>query len=203
MPPPRDDEADLLAQDLYQARCQLQEAGRALHDQAGPLLSAAGIHLQLLRLDHPHTAAAVNQALAMLDQAIESVRTLSQNLDPSPAAHMGLERALVELAGQRGAALSYTAASKLPPGPAIAIYETVAALLDRALPKTAPVRISVRGAGRRLAVRLLWKARVLWPRGELAALARRLRPAGFVLDVTTKESTIVSIRYATRRSARR
>jgi len=196
-------EVDLLARDLYQARRQLQDAGRALHDQAGTLLSAAGIQLQLLRVDHPNTAAAVNETLAALDQATESIRVLSRKLDPSPAAHVGLEGALVQLAEQRGATLSYTSAFKPPHGPAAAIYETIVAVLDRALSESAPVRISVRGAGRRLAVRIVWKSRARWPRNQVSALARRLRPSGAVLDVTTKESTIVSIRYGTRSTARR
>jgi signal transduction histidine kinase len=196
-------EADDLARDLYAARLQLQAAGQALHDQAGPLLSAAGIQLQLLRLDHPNTAAAVNETLAVLDEATESLRVLSQNLSPSPAVHVGLDQALTQLAEQRGASLSYTATTKPPPGPAAAIYETVVAALDRAVSESVAARISVRGANNRLAVRVVWKSRAGWPSKEVTALARRLRPAGVVLDVITKESTIVSIRYATRRTARR
>jgi hypothetical protein len=203
MPSSREAEADLLARDLYQTRCQLQETGRALHDQAGPLLSAAGIQLQLLRMDRPETASTVDETLALLDQVTESVRALSQQLDASPASHIGLERALARLAEQHSpaVALSYTATSKLPVIPAIAIYDTIVAALARS--NGAQVRISVRGAADRLAVRIVSKSRVRWPLSEIIALARRLRPAGVILDVVTKESTIVSISYATRRPARR
>jgi len=205
--PQRESEADQLAHDLYQARLQLQQAGLTLHDQAGPLLSAAGIQLQLLSLDHPQTAPAIRETLAALDQATESIRALSQQLNPSPAAHIGLERALAQLALDHAPtiALSYTATSKPPPGPAVAIYETILLMLHRAwqTAPAAPVRVSVRGPGGRLAVRMLWKDSVNYPRSEVAVLARRLRPAGIVLDVITEESTIVSILYATRRSARR
>ena len=201
MPSPRQVEADLLAQDLYDVHCQLQQAGRTLHDQAGPLLSAAGIQLQLLRMDQPATAAIVDETLGMLDQVTESLRALSQTLDPSPASHIGLERALARLAEQHEIEVSYTATSRVPPAAAIAIYDAIVASLGRA--GGAPARLTVRGLGDRLAVRLLWKKRERWPRAEVTALARRLRPAGVTLDVTTKQSTIVSILYATRRSARR
>jgi hypothetical protein len=203
MPSPRQAEADLLARDLHHLRSQLQETGRALHDQAGPLLSAAGIQLQLLRMDRPETAATVDETLGLLDQVTESIRTLSRKLDASPASHVGLERALVQLAEQHSpaVAVSYTATSKLPPVPAVAIYDTIVTALARA--NGAQVRISARGAADRLGIRIVWKGRVRWPRAEVTALARRLRPAGVLLDVITKESTIVSISYATRRSARR
>ncbi len=202
MPSSREAEADLLARDLYQTRRQLQETGRALHDQAGPLLSAAGIQLQLLRMDRPETASTVDETLALLDQVTESVRALSQKLDASPASHIGLERALARLAEQHSpaVALSYTATSKLPAVPAVAIYDTIVAALAHA--NGAQVRISVQGALDRLAVRIVWKGRALWPRAEVTALARRLRPAGVILDVITKGGTIVSISYATRRTAR-
>ncbi|HEY4359426.1 MAG TPA: hypothetical protein VGN17_00560 [Bryobacteraceae bacterium] len=203
MPSAREAEADLLARDLYEARRQLQEAGRALHDQPGPLLSAAGIHLQLLRMDQPGTAATVEEILQLLDQVTDGIRALSQKLDASPASHIGLERALARLAEEHGpgVTISYGAASKLPAAAAVAIYDIIVNALGRAVGK--PVRISVRGSGQRLAVRMQWKGRVRWPRGEVNALARRLRPAGVLLDLATKESTIVSILYATRRSARR
>jgi hypothetical protein len=203
MPSPRETEADVLARELYQAQCQLYETGRALHDRAGPLLSAAGIRLQLLRMDQPDTAETVEETLAMLDQVTESIRALSQKLDGSPASHIGLERALVRLAEERDAPveLSYTAGVSLPAVPAAVVYDTITRALERA--GEAAVRLSVRGAGQRLAVRMVWKGRARWSRGEVTALARRLRPAGVVLDVTTKESTIVSIRYATRSTARR
>jgi signal transduction histidine kinase len=49
-----------------------------------PLLAAAGLQLQLLRMDHPETAAQVNEVLATLESAMDRVRTLSQQLAPSP-----------------------------------------------------------------------------------------------------------------------
>ena len=86
-----------MARELYEARRELRNAGRALHDHAGSLLSAAGFRLQLLRMDFPEAAEAVDEVLVSLDEAMEQVRTLSQALNPSPAAHLGLQGALAQL----------------------------------------------------------------------------------------------------------
>ncbi|MGA3189396.1 MAG: histidine kinase [Bryobacteraceae bacterium] len=62
----------------------LRRAGKTLHDDVAPLLIGAGLQLQLLRMDHPETAARVTEILATLDDAMERVRALSQQLAPSP-----------------------------------------------------------------------------------------------------------------------
>lgn len=64
----------------------LEHAGEVLHDDIGPLLSAAGLRLQLLRMDYPETAERVREVTETLDQAIDRVRELSQDLKPSPFA---------------------------------------------------------------------------------------------------------------------
>ena len=58
-------------------------AGRVLHDDVGPLLSASGLRLQLLKMDFPDASARVDEVLAILDDAMERVRALSQELAPS------------------------------------------------------------------------------------------------------------------------
>src|SRR5580704_12825606 len=92
------DEADELAQELFEAKIRLRGAGRALHDHVGPLLSAAGINLDLLRSDHPSAAASAAQVTQALTEAMERIRDLSRELNPPPAAHLGLKRALTALA---------------------------------------------------------------------------------------------------------
>jgi signal transduction histidine kinase len=62
----------------------LHRAGEILHDDVAPLLVGAGLQLQLLRMDHPDTAAQVNQVLVTLEDAMDRVRKLSQQLAPSP-----------------------------------------------------------------------------------------------------------------------
>ena len=58
----------------------LEHAGKVLHDDIGPLLSGAGLRLQLLRMDYPDTAERVREVTETLDQAIDRVRELSQEL---------------------------------------------------------------------------------------------------------------------------
>ncbi len=63
---------------------QLQLAGRILHDDVAPLLAGAGLQLQILRMDHPETAAQVSEILSTLEDAMDRIRKLSQHLAPSP-----------------------------------------------------------------------------------------------------------------------
>jgi signal transduction histidine kinase len=58
----------------------LERAGKLLHDEIGPLLSAAGLRLQLLKMDFPETAEGVREVTKTLDDAIDRVRALSQEL---------------------------------------------------------------------------------------------------------------------------
>jgi signal transduction histidine kinase len=62
----------------------IELAGKALHDEIGPLLSAAGLRLQLLKMDFPEAADGVREITQTLDEAIDHVRALSQVLKPSP-----------------------------------------------------------------------------------------------------------------------
>jgi signal transduction histidine kinase len=60
----------------------IERAGKALHDDIGPLLSAAGLQLQLIRMDFPETAEQVRVVTETLDRAIDRIRALSQELAP-------------------------------------------------------------------------------------------------------------------------
>jgi signal transduction histidine kinase len=62
----------------------IARAGQTLHDEIGPGLSAAGLRLQLLRMDFPETAERVREITQALDEVIDQVRALSQELKPPP-----------------------------------------------------------------------------------------------------------------------
>jgi len=62
----------------------LRLAGKLLHDEIGPLLSAAGLKLQLLSMDFPETIEHVREVTGTLDEAIDRVRELSRKLSPAP-----------------------------------------------------------------------------------------------------------------------
>jgi signal transduction histidine kinase len=67
-----------------ESAAKLQRAGKLLHDEIGPLLSAAGLRLQLIAMDHPEAAPLVRDVTETLDKAIDSVRALSHELSPAP-----------------------------------------------------------------------------------------------------------------------
>jgi signal transduction histidine kinase len=58
----------------------LDRAGKLLHDDIGPLLSAAGLKLQLIAMDFPDAAPLVRDVTATLDLAIDRVRALSREM---------------------------------------------------------------------------------------------------------------------------
>jgi signal transduction histidine kinase len=62
-----------------------EAAGQTLHDDIGPLLSAAGLHLQLIATDYPQTAKRIDEVFRILDEAMERVRSLSRELAPREA----------------------------------------------------------------------------------------------------------------------
>jgi len=121
-------EADELAALCAQARAELTKAGQAMHDDVGPLLTSAGFRLQLARMDVPEAATAINEALQILDQAMDQVRALSQKLNPSPAHRGGLKHALLQLAELDGTVtVVYSATAKVPVEIAAALYEAASA----------------------------------------------------------------------------
>lgn len=91
---------DPLATLCAAAQATLARAGRRLHDDIGPQLAGAGILLSLVKSDHPKAAPAVQEVLSALDQAMESVRALSQELNASPVDRLGLRHALQRFSEQ-------------------------------------------------------------------------------------------------------
>ncbi len=67
-----------------QTSSKIEKAAQVLHDDIGPLLSAAGLRLQLLKMDFPETAEQVREVTNALDDAIDRVRALAMELRPSP-----------------------------------------------------------------------------------------------------------------------
>jgi|SRR5580692_4836792 signal transduction histidine kinase len=62
----------------------LKRAGKLLHDEIAPLLSAAGLKLHLLSMDFPDAEPMAVQATAILEEAMDRVRELSRELSPPP-----------------------------------------------------------------------------------------------------------------------
>ena len=188
--------------DLYaKTKASLIAAGRVLHDDVGPLLAAAGLHLQLAHSDHPAARGQIQEVLRILEQAMDRVRAVSQELNPLPVQRIGLKSALARLAERHPDAirLTYSASASLTPEIALAVYEAAAAAATAALQSNA-TRVSIQVRGRRtLTVQVSDDGR---PRGRIRALsipALLAGRAGLGFAIVTRKGTIVSIRYASRR----
>jgi len=203
--------SDPLAESYRKIKAASTHSGRILHDDVGPLLSAAGLHLQLLRMDHPHTGAVVQEVTGLLDQAIERIRAVSQQLFATPVAQGGLKNALtrlVENTAQRHPGttveLDYRAIAAVPEEPACAMYEAAAGVLAQAVGSfgAARVKVSVRGS-RSFSIRIADSGR---SRGRPAALREIqciARASGITLTHCNQKGYNCLIRYALRRSSGR
>jgi signal transduction histidine kinase len=206
--PPKKSETEELAAMCARARGLLMDAGSSLHNHIGPLLAAAGLRLQLLRMDVPDAATQVNEVLQILDQAVERVRSLSQELSPSPALRGGLKNALLRLAeqhsepGGRHAAVNYSATALLPIEAAAALHEAAsAAVAEAARHGASRIDISAKGA-KDVRIRITDDGRTQGRARALSIAQRLARESGLELEISTGKSTIVSIRYAVRRAPR-
>jgi len=77
---------------------------RLLHDEVGQVLSAVGLQLDVLKLDFrgqvPEITERINEIQKMLDNAVQQVRSLSYDLNPSVVERAGLHMALDRLVGR-------------------------------------------------------------------------------------------------------
>ena len=77
---------------------------RLLHDEVGQVLSAVGLLLDVLKLDYckqvPDITDRVHEIQKMLDNAVQQVRALSYDLNPSVVERAGLQSALDRLVGR-------------------------------------------------------------------------------------------------------
>src|SRR5579862_6686268 len=94
----KDSCADDLARACLQARSELRRASRVLHDEVGSLMAAAGLRLQLARMDRPESAEQLDAVSQVLEGAMERVRSLTRELDPSPVGRTSFKSALLDLA---------------------------------------------------------------------------------------------------------
>jgi signal transduction histidine kinase len=202
-------EAEELAALCAHARAELTKAGKSLHDNIGPLLTAAGFRLQLARMDVPDAAHPINEALQILDKAMDQVRTLSQKLHPSPAHRGGLKNALLQVAERYGHSsgreivVSYAATAKIPAEIAAALHEAASAAVAEAVRhRAARIEISVKGT-KGIQLRISDNGRTSGRSRTLSVTERLARQAGLAFVISTGKSTIVSISYAARRIARR
>ena len=199
-----DSHADQLAWECVRARTELRRAAQVLHDDIGSSLEVAGLHLQLLCMDLPAATEKVVEIAQALEAAMESVRLLSRELEPSPARRTGLKVALLNLAEDvmqfhgLSVTLRYTATVTLSTEAADALYHAAAAAVTALVSakKPAPVTLAVTGS-RGVAIRVSAAAKLAGK--PLAAAALLARHAGLDFAIVTKTDTLVIISYAFRR----
>lgn len=130
-------------------------AARALHDEIGPTLAAAGLHLELLGQDVPDAAAKAAEIQQILEAALDRVRGLSRELDPSPVERGGLTFALdrmVEAARPRFPGrlrLIADCKTRIPLAVASALYRAAECAFDNALRHAGASSVTVALRGRR------------------------------------------------------
>ena len=77
---------------------------RRLHDEVGQVLSAVGLQMDALKLEHqsrtPAIIEEVNQIQGLLERAMTEVRALSYDLNPAVVERVGLQNALDRLVGR-------------------------------------------------------------------------------------------------------
>jgi len=203
---PRKSCADDLARACVQAQKELRRAGRVLHDEIGSLLAVAGVRLQLLRMDVPDMADRTADLGDALERAMEAARTLSQDLDSSPVRRLGLKNALLNLADgysetRRRVTARSTVSVALPPEVAEVLYQAVSRTVTAAAGRPDVTRIRITASGARvITIRVAHNGGQTSP-GPLAMTAMLARHAGLRFETTTGKGTIVSIRYAIRRTS--
>jgi len=199
-------DAEQLAALYVQARTALVQAGRALHDHVGSPLTAAGVQLQLLRMDLPDATTKIDETLRILEETLDRVRSIGQDLSPSPAYRGGLQQALLRLADQYASNschidIEYSSTAAVPGEIAAAIHETAGAAVEKAVFGGAShVGITVRGT-ENLVVRIADDGRKSGRQRSLSAASLLAREQGLKFAFDAGNGTIV-IRYVVRRPPR-
>ena len=126
---------------------------RILHDEVGQVLSAVGLHLDVLRLDLqdrvPEITARTGEIQQMLELAMTQVRGLSYELNPAIVERAGLQFALERLCGKyretfRGnLRLQYDNAIRVPLTVGNAIYKISELALENAVAHARATQIEV------------------------------------------------------------
>lgn len=145
-------EADWLIGFLQAREGERARLSRVLHDEIGQILSAAGLQLDLLRMDCAQVAGVavrVVETQKLLEQAVAQLRDLSYELNPSIVERVGLQTALEKLIARcrksfPGAVqLRWDESLRMPAQAAQACYKIVEQALENAARHSGAGRIEV------------------------------------------------------------
>ncbi len=125
---------------------------RLLHDELGQVLSAAGLQMDLARMDCqqvPGVGERIAEAQKLLERALAQVRDLSYDLSPAIVERLGLEAALARLVARQRARFpgelewSYRGESQLRGAQAEALYRVAEQALENAVEHSGARRINL------------------------------------------------------------
>jgi signal transduction histidine kinase len=140
---PRHPLAHILAAVINAQEQEGARVARLLHDEVGQILSAVGLHMDLLRMDFeaqfPEIADRIVENQRILGQAVEQVRSLSYELNPDIVERAGLQAALDRLAGRYRnkpsltVRLMYNSSVRLPVEAAAAMFKIAECAIENAV----------------------------------------------------------------------
>ena len=145
--------ARLVAAALRARRQEGERAARLLHHELGQILSAAGLELDVARRDaepaSPEVADRLQKVQGYLEQAIEQVRALSYDLNPSTVARIGLTAALERLVAryqnrtEMPIRLHLESSTGLPAAAATGMYRIAECAVDNAVQHSGAPHIEI------------------------------------------------------------
>lgn len=199
-----------LAAEIDRHWAELRRAGRILHDDIGPSLSAAGFQLAVLDGVGPGQAPVLAAVREALEDAMSRVRALSQELNPSPVERAGLRLSLEHLVDsqrsrfQGTVKLLWRTESRIPPEAAVAFHRVAVFALDNAARHSEATRVKLTVAGARvIRMDIEDNGRGFDPSGVTRGLGLLLMRAAatragltFLVDSVPGRSTIVRTTYA-------
>jgi signal transduction histidine kinase len=134
--------AQMLFAALNEYESVLARVSRLLHDDVSQVLSAVGLHLDAMRMDFREQAPGLDGRAAeiqeLLEQAIEQLRDITNELNPSIVERAGLQFALDRLVGKTRAGFAGTvrlhcdASLRVPTVLAKAFYKIAECALEMA-----------------------------------------------------------------------
>jgi signal transduction histidine kinase len=145
--------AELLISVMHARDQEGARISRILHDEVGQILSAIGLQLDLLRMDLTEDVEAASQRIAgiqkVLETAVDQVRDLSYESNPSIVERAGLPFALDRLVGRYrkafagGIRLLFDSSVRVPVEPATALYKIAEQALDNAVAYSGGAQIEI------------------------------------------------------------
>lgn len=138
---------------IEDSHAQSVTVSRLLHDDVAQLLSAAGLQLDILRMDSepscPELAGPITEIQHMLDDVVSKLRTISQSLGSINVERFGLRAGLDWLVGKHRAEFSgnlrlhYDSAVPLPPEYSRPLFRIAELALDNSVRHSRAQQIEV------------------------------------------------------------